>query len=78
MMSRLAKYLHVPEEYWEDVESWEVEENAESQIDMPYSSYLYVPEEAPDELLEIMGWSVGQCIDNIPAYVFDDEYDYGE
>lgn len=72
-MSNLGKYLDVPEYFWDEVDDWEIESDTGMSGDMDYSYYLYVPEDASKELLETMGWSVGQCINDIPTSIFDSD-----
>ena len=74
MSLTVCKYLEIPKELYDDFESCSVEyqEDTGSSGEMVYSYYFEVPDDASDELLESMGWEIGQQID-LPLHVFSDD-----
>ncbi len=70
-MSKLTEYLSIPDEYVEAFEesSVTIMEDEESRGEMIYGYYFDVPDDMPDELLDVMNWEIDQRIDDIPVWV---------
>ena len=58
----LANYLNIQ---FSDMESLciDIQANTGSSGEMSYNCYFHVPDDAPEDLLEKKGWSVGECIE---------------
>jgi len=76
LKSGIVEYLNIPDDYISEFESLNIEyhDNCGSSGDMIYNHYFEVPHDASEEFLEVMGWSKGQLINDIPVHVFEDEY----
>lgn len=75
-MKELAEYLGLTLEELEDLDV-EFLPDTGSSGEMIYSYYFTVPENVPDEILERVGWSVGESINGIPTHFIEpDEYDH--
>ena len=73
--SKVAEYLEIPCEYVDEFDSLDIEymEDEGSSGDMIYSYHFEVPQETSQELLEVMNWSKGQSLCDIPVSTFEDE-----
>ncbi len=67
-MANLGKFLNVPKQFWEEVNEWEVQANSSYNSGMNYNYYVYIPDDASEELLNEMDWNTGQCLDDIPVW----------
>lgn len=67
-MAKLGKFLNVPKQYWKEVDEWDLQANSSYHSGMSHNYYVYIPEDASDELLDEMDWSTGQCLDDIPVW----------
>lgn len=71
--SKIAEYLEIPDEYADEFDSLDIEysSNEGSSGEMIYSHYFEVPQDISQELLDLMGWTIGQAIRDIPVNIFN-------
>jgi len=73
--SRIAEYLEIPDEYVDEFDSLGIEYLSDegSSGEMVYSYYFEVPQGISQELLDLMDWTIGKIIRDIPVNIFDEK-----
>lgn len=71
----LADYLEIDVEYLDEIQP-EIEENMGSSGEMLYNYFFYVPEDVDPDILNELGWRVGELIDDIPLNIYQEQDDY--
>lgn len=73
--SPIVEYLDIPNDLINDFECLDIEYHSDgsSSDEMTYSYYFEIPSDTSEELLNAMGWSIGEFVRDIPEHILDNQ-----